>query len=574
MQKNPRRELNFWIAVVALLSLMAGMQTLSARKETQVWDEGFELGSGYSYLKTGRLRFNLEQPPLAKVLAAVPLLYLNPSLPTQHSSWINKQDIEFGVEFLYHNRVPADTMLMAARTMIILLTVALGLLVAVWTRRRFGSAPALLAVAFFAFDPNLLAHGHYATTDLAATFFIFAACVAWDAFLESKRKLHLVLAGVLLGFAIGTKFSALMLLPVYAILYAIRWRLQRDRFSFWHFAGALAAVAAIAYVAVVLVYLPEAKFFVPSWAMKRPGPPLQTVVDCNNAMGGLLCRVGRLASLQANSFYHGFSDFAGHNAGGHPSYLLGQYSDFGWWYYFPIVFLVKTPTAVLLLFFLVSCGALLALFRGEFRVQAKHLTGSWAAVLVPAGVYFGLSMTSHIDLGIRHLLPFYPFLFVGIAAGVFALFEKRPSWIKPLLGVACLLLSAESLAAYPDYLSFFNAASGGTWQGPHYLLDSNIDWGQDLKKLKIYMDTHPAPRYCLEYFGNADPAYYGILNPGYIGRTNQPEELRSMDCMAAISVTLLYDLYEAPGSFTWLRARKPVYRVGGIWIFDARKQPR
>src|ERR1700680_2293129 len=117
-------------------------------------------------------------------------------------------------------------MLMAGRSSIILLTIGLGLLVAAWTRRRFGSRPALLAVTLLAFDPNILAHGHYATTDLGATFFIFAASIAWDAFLGSKRKLHLIVAGILLGFAVGTKFSALLLLPVFAILYAIRRRYQ------------------------------------------------------------------------------------------------------------------------------------------------------------------------------------------------------------------------------------------------------------------------------------------------------------------------------------------------------------
>jgi hypothetical protein len=566
VENGLRTQIRFWTAVALLLALMAGLQIASARTETQVWDEGFELGSAYAYLKTGKLRFNLEQPPLAKVLAALPLLYLNPRLPVEDPSWINKQDIEFGIAFLYHNRVRADTMLLAARAMIILLTVALGVLIAAWTRRRFGNGPALLAVALVAFDPNLLAHGHYATTDLGAAFFMFAACVAWDAFLGSRRKVHLMLGGILLGFAIGTKFSALMLLPVFAVLYAIRWWQQKERFSWLHFAGSLLSVAVIAYLAIVLVYLPEAKYFVPSWAMKRPGPALDTVVDRSNMLGDLLCRIGNVASLQANSFYRGFSDFARHNTGGHPSYLLGQISDTGWWYYFPVVFLVKTPTADLLLFGIVLAGGTLVLFKNGFRV-----TTPWATILVPALLYFSLSMASHIDLGIRHLLPFYPFFFIVLAAGFFAVVKLRwRSWTGWLLMVVGILLAAESLSAFPDYLSFFNLVSGGTRRGPHYLLDSNIDWGQDLKNLKLYMSRHPARQYCLEYFGNADPAYYG-MNVGYVARTNQPQERQDMDCMVAISVTLLYELYEAPGSFTWLRARKPVGRVGSIWIYDVRK---
>ena len=548
---------------------MAGLQIASARKETQVWDEGFELGSGYAYLKTGKLLFNLEQPPLAKVLAALPLLYLNPRLPVEDPSWIKRQDLEFGVAFLYHNRVPADTMLMAARAMIILLTVALGVLVAAWTRRRFGDGPALLAVALLAFDPNFLAHGHYATTDLGATFFMFAACVAWDTFLGSKRKIHLVLAGILLGFAIGTKFSALMLLPVFAILYAIRWWQERERFSLVHFGGSILMVAAIAYLAIVLVYLPEAKFFVPSWAMKKPGPPLTGEMQSKSRE--LLVRVAHIASLQTNSFYEGLSNFLEHNAGGHPGYLLGQISDTGWWYYFPVVFLVKTPTADLLLLGFLLVSGLVLILKGKFRVNILEVSTAWPTILVPALLYFGLSMTSRIDLGIRHLLPFYPFFFIGLAAGFFALVRAHMRrWIRPLCIAACVLLAAESVLAFPGYLSFFNVVSGGTQRGPYYLLDSNIDWGQDLKNLKLYMNSHPAPLYCLEYFGNADPIYYG-MNVGYVARTNQPKERQDMDCMAAISVTLLYELYEAPGSFTWLRARKPVGRLGSIWIYDVRK---
>ncbi|HTA70220.1 MAG TPA: phospholipid carrier-dependent glycosyltransferase [Bryobacteraceae bacterium] len=571
MAKGPRTQLKFWISVGLLLALLTGFEIWSATKESQVWDEGFELGSGYAYLKTGRLRFNLEQPPLAKLLAALPLLYLNPRLPVEDPSWINKEDIGFGFAFMYHNRVSTDTMLMAARSSIILLTAALGFLMAVWTRCRFGVGPALLALALLAFDPNILAHGHYATTDLGATFFIFAACIAWDAFLSSRRKLHLALSGILLGFAVGTKFSAVMLLPAFAILYAIRWWQQNERFTLLHFAGSLLAVAAIAYVAIVAVYLPEAKSFVPSWAVKRPGPPLETAVNCTNTIGDLLCQTGRVVSLQANSFYRGLSNFAQHNAGGHLSYLLGQFSQYGWWYYFPVVFLVKTPTADLLLFGVLLVGAGLALFRNKFRINVQQVPIAWATILVPPLLYFGLSMASRIDLGVRHLLPFYPFFFIALAAGFFELVKSRPPWTGPLLILVCVLLAAESLSAFPDYLSFFNLVSGGTWRGPNYLLDSNIDWGEDLKKLRGYINAHPAPQYCLEYFGTAVPDYYGIEHTGYVARTNQPGERQNMDCMVAISATVLYDLYEAPGSFTWLRARKPVGRVGGIWIFDVRK---
>jgi len=236
------------------------------------------------------------------------------------------------------------------------------------------------------------------------------------------------------------------------------------------------------------------------------------------------------------------------------------------------VFLVKTPSADLLLFGILLSAGLLVLFRNKFGVNLRKIPAAWATLIVPAVLYFGFSMMSHIDLGVRHLLPFYPFFLIALAAGFFGLVRPQwPVWYGLPLTVICVLLAAESLSSGSAYLSYFNLLSGGTWRGPYYLLDSNIDWGEDLKRLKVYMDAHPAPQYCLEYFGNADQGYYGIDHAGYVPRTNQPQELQSMDCMVAISVTLLYDLYEAPGSFTWLRARKPVDRVGGIWIFDMRK---
>ena len=570
--QSKRSQVRFWGAVCLLLASMGALQVLSALKECEVWDEGFEIASGYSYLKTGRLRFNLEQPPLAKVLAAVPLLYLNPRLATEHPSWINKKDWDFGMEFIFHNRVAADTMVMAARCSIILLTIALGLLLATWTRRRFGAGPALLAVAFLAFDPNFLAHGHYATTDLAVTFFMFAACVAWDSFLTSKRKGHLFLAGISLGFAIGAKFSALILPPVFAALYLIRWWQQKERFSSSHLARSLMWTAATGYLALALVYLPEAKYFLPSWMLKRPGPGIETVVNPSNLPGLLLNRAGQAVALQANSFYGGLDMLLMHNLLGHPSYLLGQYSNQGWWYYFPVVFLVKTPTADLLLLAFLTCAGAALLFRRRPQWKLREVNPSWATVLAPGAAYFLASMTSHLDLGVRHLLPFYPFFFIAVSAGLFTLLRwHRQSYLRWMTAVICLLLVAESLAAYPEYLSFFNTVSGGTRNGQHYVVDSNIDWGQDLKKLKAYMDAHPARQYCLAYFGSADPAYYGIRNIGYLFESDQIEGRRNMDCMAAISVTLLYDLYIPRGTFSWLRERKPIDRVGGIWIYDLRQ---
>jgi hypothetical protein len=217
-------------------------------------------------------------------------------------------------------------------------------------------------------------------------------------------------------------------------------------------------------------------------------------------------------------------------------------------------------------------GAWLAVcLRDKLYLTWRALPFSWATLLAPAILYFAATMTTHVNLGVRHLLPFYPFFLIALAAGFFAFVQRAwPRHVPVLLAVVGSTLILESAWAYPNYLSFFNTVSGGTPRGPHYLLDSNIDWGQDLKKFAAYTKAHPGPQYCLEYFGNADLLHYG-MNLHYIPKTHELEERKNLDCIAGISATLLYDLHLPRGYFAWLRELQPMDRVGGIWIYDLRK---
>ena len=549
----------FWVTAGLLLSIMGTVQVLSALRENQTWDEGFELAAGYNYWKTGVYRFNLEQPPVGKLISAFPLLFLNPSLPVDHPSYTKPDDVEFGHEFLYRNRLPADRILFAGRLGTIGLTLLFGLAVALWSRKKFGEPPALLALTLFAFDPNLIAHGRYATTDLAAAAFIFFACIAWIAFLEKPGNGRLALAGIMLGLALATKHSALLLIPVLLCLHVIRWwRRPVNVLAAWM------AMALLAYCTIVITYAPEAKLFVPAatkLGLTHPAMPLaQEFINRSSRYGELLFQISRWFSLAPNSYIVGLSDFFNHNAGGHPSYLLGAFSTKGWWYYFPVVFLVKTPSAVLLTL------ALLLLLAIRYRVSP-------GAILLPPVVLFVACLTSHIDIGVRHLLPVYPFLYIAIGAGVF---RVLPVNFRP--GAAAMisfLLIVESCLTFPNYLAFFNTLCGGVKSGPKYLLESNIDWGQDLKKLRALVTPYGRAPVCLEYFGNADMEYYGFASVGSIPWTKDAEGRERVDCMGAISVNLLHGLYTDADAFSWLRDRKPLARVGGsIYVYDLRKESR
>ena len=552
----------FWAATALLLAAMGAAQVTSALQETQTWDEGIHLAAGYSYLKTGDFRLNKEHPPLFKMLCALPLLALHPKLPLQDASWKDGDQQEFGDVFLYKNRVPADKMLFVARSVTIALTLGLGLALALWTRRKFGAVAALGALSLYAFDPNLIAHGHYVTGDLLASACIFLACITWARFVETKRWRDLGIAGVVLGLAVITKFSALFLLPVLAALYWIRrWQEGRGRLTVLHFAASAAIAGAIVVGVVGLAYGPAT---IRSFHQTR----LRRVVDPATTAGAIFSQVGKRLGLPAHPYLVGFYEFTQHDSDGHPAYLMGQQSDKGWWYYFPVVFAVKTPAAVLILLALCLIWGLVAMLRaGPRGWRLREVPFEWVVLVLPPVVYFALCMRSHVNIGVRHILPVYPFLFVALAAAL-----ARRNWGKRTLAALVLVLAVESLAVWPHYLAFFNGFVGGPDKGPEYLVDSNLDWGQELSNLKKYVAAHQIERLCVCYFGHARMDYYK-LDYLYLPRTDQTDERAKVDCVAAVSATQLMGAYVGEDTFRWLRERKPMAKVGySIYLYDLRRR--
>jgi len=535
-------ERHFRLLVAVPLLLLAALQVSSALLESQTFDEGVHLVAGYRYWRTGDFSLNVEHPPLQKLLSAAPLLLLAPPLPADPKLLIDQS--EYARAFLYKGPQPADRLIFLGRLPTIALTLLLALAVALTALRYFGHLAALIAVWLCALDPNLIAHGRYVTTDLASALFFFCSVVAWLAYLEAPGRKRFVLAALALGLALGAKFSMVILLPVLPALALLRWLMTRHS---WRGAvrslGAFALALVMAAGVVALLYAPEV------WRTFR-GRRIK--VDPITVEG---------VTLPALTYATGLRTVLDHNREGHAAFLLGEVRETGWWYYFPVVFAVKSTTALLLLTVL----ALALAFR------AVRATGAliWLSLLIPPLFYFGVSMTSHINLGVRHLLPVYPFLYLlGAAALVHALSPRRLALVA---GMIVLLQAAESLTVYPEYLAFFNAPSGGRAAGAHYLLDSNLDWGQDLKKLKTYIDRNNPGTVCLDYFGYADPGYYG-MRWEYLPKTWDKDELERMDCVGAISVTLLNDLYIRKGSYEWLRRRTPFGVAGSsIYLYDLRK---
>ena len=549
----------FWPVVLALLAGMGAAMVSSALQESQTWDEATHLSAGYSYLRTGDYRLNPEHPPLGKILAALPLLPLQPDLDTASDVWKRGDQVGFGAKFLYRNRIPADTMLFRARLVTVFFTLSLGLAISLWTRGRFGPAPALLALFLYALDPNFLAHGHYVTNDVLLCLLAFLACIGWDAYLRAWRVRDLLLTALAVAAAMASKFSAPFLLPVFLLLFAVRWWRQRGPVLRW--LGRLALSMTVIFVVTVLVIAASYWSETRRLTFDRSAfVPLTSRIDRGPFLNRMLRSAGKVLHLPAYSYLVGFEMASRHATGEHESYVLGRSYKQGVWYYFPVAFAVKTPTAVLFLL-------LLALAVGLPRLD-------WLVLIIPPGVYLLFSMCSHINIGLRHILPVYPFLFVLIAA---ALLRRRVGlFAKALPFVLCAAVAvqaAETIRIAPHYLAFFNSLSGGPARGPRYLVDSNLDWGQDLKNLKKWLDTHGNPPLCMFYFGNASQEYYGV-HGAQIPPTWDTCGRAAMNCVAAVSATLLEDVYVEPGRYQWLRELQPFDKVGySIYLYDCRKKP-
>jgi hypothetical protein len=565
----------FW-GFVAVAVLVSGLlKVSSALGETQTWDEGIHISAGYAYLTHGDYRWNPEHPPLAKLVSALPLTLLGLELPVRGTAWAQQDETLMGIDFLYRNRASADSILAASRGMTILLSVLFLAGIAWWTRRRFGTSTALLTVFLCAFDPNLIAHGRYVTTDFPVSVFYFFAAVLWTDYLVSGRFRDLMFAALAFALAMVTKFSAILLIPTLIVLYAIRWVRAPREFPIKRAASAVAALGGMTVIAVSVVYWPETLR-----CLTTNVPRLAQLVNRENLVGVILYRMGRWFHLPAHPYLVGLGKVAEHNVGGHPGYLLGMRSDKGWWYYFPVVFAVKSTIAALVATaFLAAAGIRAILTRiphqdrgADSQSATPRLVSAlflWCGLLIPPAIYFLFSMTSAIDIGMRHILPMYPFLYVA-AAALLSLALPRKAAMFAMIGLG-LLQIGECASIAPDYLAFFNAVSGGPGNGPRYLVDSNIDWGQDVKKLKAWLEAHGARAAYINYFGNAEMPYYGVRAKNF----PQPMDEKGwddMDDFAIASVTPLYGVYVPLNELTRLRLREPIAKIGwSMYVYDLRK---
>lgn len=567
------------VVVVSLFALLFSFTAIgSFLQKSATYDEPIHLFAGYSHIKWGDFRPNPEHPPLAKSLAALPLLALavNDSRPLEPLSAPETRGAEnwwvaaHHMLFLDNN---ADRLFFYAKLPMVAIGLVLATFVYLWGKQLYGTIAALFGLLFFGLDPNILAHTPIVHTDmpLAALFFI-GSYFYWRV-LNRLTWARLLLTSLLFGLSVVTKYSSLIILPVWAILGLLRifshepltCRLGTER-TLRSPGEKTVALATVLVAAVVTAYLSiwAAYGFRFEPFQGEEHLPIARVLP----QSGFLRMSFSLAAqyqLLPEAWIYGLLYVV--QSSNRPAYLLGQISESGFWLYFPLAFAVKTPVPTLLLLL----GTLKA-WAFERKAKTPELF-----LLIPAALYFAVAVWSKFNIGSRHLLPVYPFLYVLVGGYAARLWVGGSRAKKGFVALLALWQLWSSTSIYPHYLAYFNELAGGAKNGYKVLTDSSLDWGQDLKGLKRWMDANGVKKIQLGYFGTADPQYYGIdadYLPGSIifsprKQSQDPEPPKYL----AVSATYIYGVHSAEplkGFYKRLREKQPIAIIGhSIFVYRA-----
>lgn len=548
-----RARLRFPLLCAVLIAVAGARAVSTYRVFNQTWDEAAHLAGGMEWLDRGSYTYEPMHTPLPRVMAA-----LGPYLSGARSQGDRNRDIE-GNRIL-HSLGTYDRTLALARIGILPFFVLAGVVVALWGLRLYGWEAALWALLLFTTLPPILGHSGVATTDMAITACLSAALFAWWLWLERPTFGRSWVLGLSVGLAVLAKLSALIYLVVGGLLVLLCFRLDRNGVApktaqpprriraarLVYLAAFLTIWAGYRFSVGPLVPPTQPDFMAaePDTATE-PAPPLPAT-----PLDSIVLAVERASVYPAPELFRGFVALYQKNQRGHRSYLLGEVRATGWWYFFPVALGVKTPLGLLVLF-AVGLGTL-----AWAGVKRRYWT-QFAPVAVAMGLLLA-AMTSGINIGVRHVLPIYPMMALVAGVGARALWHWRPG--LPAGPVLAALLAgwqvASSFRAHPDYLAYFNELAP---RPERILVDSDLDWGQDLKRLADTLRARDIREVSIAYNGSADLSRHGLPI------THELVPYQPTSGWIAISLFCLKMGKigtRTPDEFAWLDRFEPAARVG------------
>ena len=565
-----------------LLAIMFVTAFSSILDDSATMDELSHIPAGYSYLSQKDFRINPEHPPLIKDLAAAPLLFLNLNFPKNHPAWKDEVNPQwwFGNEFLYRSGNNADQIIFWARMPMILVLIFLGWFLFKFAKDFFGNKVALLVLTLFTFSPTFIAHGRLVTTDVSAALGVVFATYFWLKFLKNPSKKNIILAGVSFGISMLFKFSLVLLIPFFAVITIVYAILEKR--SLLKYIGLMILTGIIG---VIFIIWPVYQFHILNYPAQRQLSDTINILE-SSPMGPLKNLCIWMASepgLRGIGHYLlGLLMATQRTASGNTVYFMEMISAGGWWFYFPVIYVLKIPLVFHILTLIALIFAALGIQK-PFWVEPWKRTKNWIknhfpefSMVIFLAIYWITSMSGNLNIGVRHILPAFPFIYILVSLGIVKWIEgikKLPfkkmaiSFISVLLGFYII----SSLNCFPHYLSYFNTIGGGYKEGYRYAVDSNYDWGQDLKRLKKWVEARDIERIKVDYFGGGDVEYY-------LGERWEKFDPKSgpQKGWLAVSATLLQGgrgnpvpgFNQPTGYYRWLDQYQPTAKAGtSIFIY-------
>lgn len=610
------------VPVVAAVAVYFVMAVHGTAHKSGTFDELPHVTAGYSYWAYNDYRLQPENGNWPQRLVALPLVLSGSSFPSfDQSAWRKSDMWRLSDQFFFSGANDADGMLHSARMTVALVGALLAMLVFLWSRQLFGTAGAWVSLVLFVFSPTMLAHGALATSDLmGAAFFTAAVWALWTA-------LHRITPWTVAASTVATaglflsKHSAPILIPIVVVMLAVRFVVGRPLVISWGrrqimirrrlmqtpaiLGLALAHVVVVAfliwgsygfrYPAMGAHSTAQDDFLVP-WSQLKP-----TITTP-------LAQWGRDHQVLPEAYLYGLSAVMSYSKA-RVAFFNGEVSQTGGWrWFFPYAALVKTTLPGLILIALLPMMLIWRWASADTETRTSQRIGNGLYDLTPLlaliAVYWAFALSTALNIGHRHLLPVIPatIVLLGAAGEPIARILRRRDASETSKGgsgrkesplrfaqghggtvaaaalVVALLIwhAVESIRIAPDYLAYFNALDGGPTQAYKHLVDSSLDWGQDLPGLKDWLDQqglqgpNAAPVF-LSYFGSARPKYYNIAArplPGFLDTRSpaMPEPLTGGTY--CISATMLQGEYlGAPGP--WSRPYENGYQqaVHDLQIF-------
>lgn len=562
------------------------MQSIGAWQDSQTTDEAVHLSAGRSYWQTNDFRLNPEHPPLIKLLASVPLLFMpGTQIDTASQIWRDRQEWEVGITMLYGpDRAgrQAQLIMFLGRLPMILVWAALGGVIFAWARSRWGNLAGLMSLLAYAFDPNFLGHGHLVTTDVGVALGFVGTIWLTDRFLRQPTWSRLGWLSLVFALTQVTKFSAIILWVIVPLLGLMYLAYRPAHFSgqwWWRLVASLVVMTSVVTWVVygfqvqpidsdprIAQLWQERQQIVEHGLVDQQPPIVKKVIGWTDPQSptGRWIESASHWSVPAYSYWRGLTSTLSHNVWGHPAYLLGQTYDFGWWYYFPVALAVKTPAITLLL--VLGSG-----LYGGLQWFSRFRGRSWSSRIpfdawllgFPPLLFLAWSMSSHINIGLRHIFPIEPFMFLSIGSLVTV---GGRLWQRGLLLAVCTL-PIVAITSWPNTIGYFSGMFGGTREGYRYLLDSNLDWNQDIWRLNSFLHQHRFDEVHMVLFGSVP---YRTLFPGSLSVLTDQEIDQGLK-PSGIVIISAGQLYNQDGPFSWLRPYHPNWRVGSsITVYDFR----